>query len=58
MQYRPSAAAQEKASYLLERNRSGVLTGEEANELEQLGQIEHLFQLVKARARLHLEKQS
>lgn len=39
-----------KASYLLERNRSGVLTGEEANELEQLGQIEHLFQLVKARA--------
>jgi len=29
------------------------LTEEEAGELERLGQLEHLVQLVKARDRLH-----
>lgn len=53
LQFRPSDAAQQRASYLLERNRAGELTDDEAAELEQLGQIEHLMQLVKARVRLH-----
>jgi hypothetical protein len=58
LQFRPSVAAQEKARYLLERNKAGDLTEDEAAELEQLGQLEHLVQLVKARARLHIESQA
>jgi hypothetical protein len=52
LQFRPSATAQDRASYLLEQNRAGALTEDEAAELEQLGQLEHMVQLVKARARL------
>jgi len=40
---------------LLARNRSDELTAEEASELERLGEIEHLMQLVKARAKLYVE---
>lgn len=53
LRFRPSRAAQEKARYLLQRNKTGDLTEDEADELERLGQLEHLVQLVKARARLH-----
>jgi hypothetical protein len=48
--FHPSTKTQERASYLLERNRSGELTAEEANELDRFGQLEHFMQLVKARA--------
>lgn len=58
LRFHPSRAAQQRANYLLERNRTGELTDEEAAELEQLGQFEHLMQLVKARARLHAESHS
>ncbi len=57
LQFRPSQTAQQRASYLLDRNRAGQLTEDEAAELEQLGQLEHLMQLVKARARLHSDLQ-
>ena len=56
--FHPSLAAQERARYLLEHNERGDLTDDEAAELERLGQLEHLVQLVKARARLHAEMQS
>ncbi len=55
LRFRPSDEAQQRAHYLLEQNRRGELTDDEAAELEQLGQLEHLVQLVKARARLHAE---
>lgn len=58
LQFHPSDEAQERATYLLERNRAGNLTAEEAAELEQLGQIEHLMQLVKARVHLHARANS
>jgi hypothetical protein len=58
LQFRPSDEAQERATYLLEQNRAGQLTAEEAAELEQLGQIEHLMQLVKARVHLHARANS
>lgn len=58
MRFRPSPAVQERARYLLEQYKIGALTGEEADELERLGQLEHMMQLVKARARLHAEPQS
>lgn len=54
----PSRTAQERASYLLERNRRGELTSEEAAELDRFGQLEHLMQLVKARARRYAESAS
>jgi hypothetical protein len=40
------------------RNKAGELTEDEATELDWLGQLEHLVQLVKARARRHVEAQS
>ena len=58
LQFRPSARAQRRARYLLERNKAGRLTAEEASELERLGELEHLMQLVKARARLYAEEES
>ena len=58
VQYRPSPAAQQRASYLLELNKSGRLTADQAAELEKLGELEHLIQLVKARARVYAEASS
>jgi hypothetical protein len=55
LDFRPSATAQNRARYLLEQNRLGQLTPEEAVEMKGLGKIEHLMQLVKARARLYTE---
>jgi hypothetical protein len=55
VEFRPSERSQRRARELLERNRLGQLTAEEAAELERLGELEHLMQLVKARARLYAE---
>ena len=53
LRFHPSRAAQQRARYLLDRSKTGELTNDEAAELERLGQLEHLMQLVKARAHLH-----
>ena len=53
--FRPSTVTQERVRYLLARNRSNELTAEEASELERLGELEHLMQLVKVRAKLYVE---
>jgi len=53
--FRPSRQAQQRVHYLLERNKAGNLTEEEAFELDRFGQLEHLMQLVKARAHLYAE---
>lgn len=58
LSFRPSAKAQRRVRDLLDRSKSGQLTVEESAELERLGDIEHLMQLVKARARLYLDKAS
>jgi hypothetical protein len=52
--FRPSFESQERVRYLLERNESGELTEDEAAEMERFGELEHLMQLVKARARAYL----
>jgi hypothetical protein len=49
LRFHPSVSAQKRARYLLDRNKFGELTADEAAELERLGQLEHLVQLVKAR---------
>jgi hypothetical protein len=55
LRFHPSQSAQQRATYLLERNRKGELSEDEAEELERFGQLEHLMQLVKARARVFAE---
>jgi hypothetical protein len=52
IQFHPSDKAQARARFLLDRNQRGELTADEAAELERLGQLEHVMQLVKARARV------
>lgn len=48
--FRPSPETQERVHELLERNAADELTDEEVDELERFGELEHLMQLVKARA--------
>lgn len=54
--FHPSRASQKRVQYLLARNKAGELTQEEASELERFGELEHLMQLVKARAHLYVEQ--
>jgi hypothetical protein len=54
--FRPSRQTQSRVRYLLERNKTGELTASEAAELERFGEMEHLMQLVKARAHFYAEK--
>jgi hypothetical protein len=54
LSFAPSAQSIARARYLIARQKSGDITPDEAAELEQLGAIEHLMQLVKARARRYL----
>lgn len=58
LSFRPSAKAQRRVRDLLDRSKRGQLTAEENAELERLGEIEHMMQLVKARARLYLDQPS
>lgn len=56
--FRPSVKMQERARYLLAQNKTGELTAEEVAELERLGDLEHLMQLVKARALFYSEEKN
>lgn len=58
LSFHPSTKSRRRVRYLLAQNKSGQLTAEESAELERLGDIEHLMQFVKARARLHMDRQS
>ena len=53
--FRPSDDSQERMRYLLERNEKGESTEDETTEPERFGELEHLMQLVKARAIVCLE---
>ena len=54
--FRPSTDSQDRVRYLLERMESGELTADEAAELERFGELEHLMQLVKARAQVYISE--
>lgn len=58
LSFRPSHETQERVRELLERNAADELTDEEAAELERFGELEHLMQLVKARAQEYLNKKT
>ncbi len=49
--FRPSEAAQEQVSNLLQREKDSKLTGAESSELDHYMLLEHLMRLAKARAR-------
>ena len=51
LQFHPSQQSQARVRYLLGRIKSGEITSDESAELERLGQLEHMMQLIKARAR-------
>jgi len=55
--FRPSEKSQERVRELLMRSKSDELTEEEAQELDRFGELEHLMQLVKARAHLYIDGQ-
>jgi hypothetical protein len=54
--FHPSQEAQERVQYLLARQKTDACTAEEAAELERFGELEHLMQLIKARAHLYVEQ--
>jgi hypothetical protein len=58
LEYHPSGEAQQRARYLLAKNKEGTLTPDEAAELDLFGELEHFMQLVKARAHQYVESQS
>ncbi len=53
--FRPSKETEERVRYLLAKNKAGELTQEEAEEMKRYGELEHLMQLVKARALLYAQ---
>jgi hypothetical protein len=55
--FRPSRSAQQRVRYLLARQKSDEISKEESAELERFGELEHLMQLVKARAHLYVKDQ-
>jgi hypothetical protein len=48
--FRPSETLQQRASLLLDKKREGVLSAEEAHELDYFMILEHLMRMAKARA--------
>jgi outer membrane receptor for ferrienterochelin and colicin len=50
--YRLPGSLQERAQYLLDKNRGEGLTPAERQEMDEFLQIDHLMALVKAKARL------
>ena len=53
--FRLSEESQDRVRFLLDRNAADELTDDEAAELEILGELEHVMQLVKVRAQEYLK---
>lgn len=56
--YKASDDAEARAIYLTERNKAGMLTSEEQDELDQLLAFDSKVGLLKARAALTLKEQA
>jgi len=55
IQFRPSERTQQRVSELIERKQDGLLSEEEASELDDFLQLEHIMIMAKARARQRLQ---
>jgi hypothetical protein len=53
--FHPSEAARERVALLIAREKTDGLSPDERSELDHYQHLEHLMQLVKARARGHLD---
>ena len=53
-QFQPSETTRQHVQRLLERRKTGLLSDEEAEELEHYLELEHIMRLAKARARARL----
>jgi hypothetical protein len=51
LEFHPSEQSQLRVRYLLGRLKNDQITVEESSELESLGQLEQMMQIIKARAR-------
>jgi hypothetical protein len=51
LDFHPSEQSQSRVRYLLNQLKSGQITEQESSELDSLGQLEQMMQLIKARAR-------
>ena len=49
--FRTSPTAQKRLEQLLDKNKEGLLTAEETQELERFMTVEHIVRVAKARAR-------
>jgi hypothetical protein len=55
MNFQPSQATCEHVAELIRREKSSMLSSEEAVELEHFLQLEHILRLAKAKARMLVE---
>jgi uncharacterized protein YggL (DUF469 family) len=51
LEFKPSEAANQRVSGLLEKEREGKITDEEKKELDYFLMLEHIMRLAKAKAR-------
>ena len=58
LQFKPSAQSAQRASELLQMNRSGQLSDESKQELDQFEQAELLIRLIKAEVRSSVQTSS
>lgn len=56
LEFKPSEEARTRVWELVAREKQGMLTEDEKNELDHYAQIEHLMRLVKAQARKHRQQ--
>jgi hypothetical protein len=54
--FQPSEAIAERSHYLMEQNRSDRITSEERAELDEFLRINHMVNMLKAKARKNLGK--
>jgi hypothetical protein len=55
IQFRPSETAQRRVSELIGRKNEGLLSDEEASELDDFLQLEHILIMAKVQARQRLQ---
>ncbi len=56
LDFRPTPAIQTGVSRLLDKHKAGTLTADEENELDRIGDLEHILMALKARARQQLNQ--
>ena len=56
LNFHPSPVMQARIEELLEKNREGQLSEEEAAELDEVERLEHFMRLIKARIRQKLKR--